>query len=107
MSTHNQFRKQNSLRKGDAVIVCDFCGAPGYASEMVIRDQNTGKGGTIIHKEHTNVIDYMLFPIEIPEARYCPLAKGKQANIANPDPVVPIDYTTTDPMSLGGYSQDG
>jgi len=96
---YSKFAGNNSRKLGEWTIVCDYCGHPGYASEMIQQDFSTGKGGLIVHKFEADGVHWGMFPV-VPRPEIVPQPqRGAFANGATNDPDA-IDLSTTNPASI-------
>lgn len=96
----NNFK--NRLKIDDHPIDCDICGMPCWASEAIILEKETGRGGMVVCPVDRDVIDYGIVPYKIlPEE---PIQLVRTANYQNNPSAVPtmytgIDFSIDDPMN--------
>ena len=96
-------RKQFGRRMSKAwvyLIRCDFCGMPGYNSEMIVQDNITGRGGLVVHKLGcSDAPDYSLMPFKVRKESVPKLTRGD--TWVTTTGTSPFNAGTTDPMSTG------
>lgn len=105
----NSFREQK--RVGDYVLFCDICGMKTWASESIILDKDTGKGGLVVCPVDRDAIDYGLVPYKVDPEESVPVARNNHyaadpENVPNTVEPSKLDLTTIDPMSINNPTTD-
>ena len=91
-----------SARLGDYLFSCAICKCPTWASERVVLDKYTGRGGLWVCPDDADVIDYGLVPYKIPAER--PVYRSQDLINSNnpeviPETYPPFDYVDFNPLS--------
>jgi hypothetical protein len=81
--------KYFSGRKGH-YIFCDICGQAVYDWDITKLDQKTGRGGLLVCKNDSDIIDYGIVPYQLPIEQSIRFARSDYQQLTFSTP--PYDY---------------